>query len=184
MKRILIALTLILSLTMAGAQPKNAADALKAVTKAETAAADAKKAAKPATWIALAKAYVDAYEQPTKNILTGTPQSEVKLFLKDQQVQGTSEKKGAEATYTVESYADKDLYYNSDGILELYLVTKPAVEGDLLGKAIDALDNAVKVDAKGAAYWLSPATGADGVPSTGTGAGIGAANSWAPSTPE
>ena len=149
MKRILIALTLILSLTMAGAQPKNAADALKAVTKAETAAADAKKAAKPATWIALAKAYVDAYEQPTKNILTGTPQSEVKLFLKDQQVQGTSEKKGAEATYTVESYADKDLYYNSDGILELYLVTKPAVEGDLLGKAIDALDNAVKVDAKG-----------------------------------
>ena len=149
MKRILIALSLILSLTMAGAQPKNAADALKAVTKAETAAADAKKAAKPATWISLAKAYVDAYEQPSKNILTGTPQSEVKLFLKDQQVLGTTEKKGAEGSYTVESYADKDLYYNSDGILELYLVTKPAVEGDLLGKAIEALDKAAEVDPKG-----------------------------------
>lgn len=149
MKRILIALSLILSLTMVSAQPKNAADAQKAVTKAATAAADAKKAAKPATWISLAKAYIDAYDQPSKNILTGTPQTEVKLFLKDQQVLGTSEKKGAEASYTVDSYADKDLYYNSDGVLEFYLVTKPAVEGDLLGKAVEALEKAKSVDAKG-----------------------------------
>ena len=149
MKKILIALSLILSLTMVSAQPKNAADALKAVTKAETAAADAKKAAKPATWVSLAKAYIEAYDQPGKNILTGTPQTEVKLFLKDQPVLGTSEKKGAEGVYTVDSYADKDLYYNPDGILEFYLVTKPAVEGDLLGKAIDALGKAKEVDPKG-----------------------------------
>ena len=140
MKRIFIALSLILSLTMVSAQPKNAADALKAVTKAEAAAADAKKAAKPATWTALAKAYIDAYDQPSKNILTGTPQTEVKLFLKDQQVLGTSQKQGAEGMYTVDSYADKDLYYNADGILEFFLVTKPAVEGDLLGKAVAALE--------------------------------------------
>lgn len=149
MKRIFIALSLILSLTMVSAQPKNAADALKAVTKAETAAADAKKAAKPATWISLAKAYIEAYDQPSKNILTGTPQSEVKLFLKDQQVLGTSQKQGAEGVYTVDSYADKDLYYNTDGILEFFLVTKPAVEGDLLGKAIEALAKAKEVDPKG-----------------------------------
>ena len=149
MKRIFIALSLILSLTMVSAQPKNAADALKAVTKAETAAADAKKAAKPATWISLAKAYIEAYDQPSKNILTGTPQSEVKLFLKDQQVLGTSQKQGAEGAYTVDSYADKDLYYNTDGILEFFLVTKPAVEGDLLGKAIEALAKAKEVDPKG-----------------------------------
>ena len=149
MKRIFIALSLILSLTMVSAQPKNAADALKAVTKAETAAADAKKAAKPATWISLAKAYIEAYDQPSKNILTGTPQSEVKLFLKDQQVLGTSQKQGAEGVYTVDSYADKDLYYNTDGILEFFLVTKPAVEGDLLGKAVEALAKAKEVDPKG-----------------------------------
>jgi tetratricopeptide (TPR) repeat protein len=149
MKRIFIALSLILSLTMVSAQPKNAADALKAVTKAETAAADAKKAAKPATWISLAKAYIEAYDQPSRNILTGTPQSEVKLFLKDQQVQGTSQKQGAEGVYTVDSYADKDLYYNTDGILEFFLVTKPAVEGDLLGKAIEALAKAKELDPKG-----------------------------------
>ena len=149
MKKIFIALSLVLSLTMLNAQPKNAADALKAVTKAETAAADAKKAAKPATWTALAKAYTDAYEQPARNILTGTPQQEVKLFLKDQKVLGTTQKEGAEAVYSVDSYADKDLYYNTGGILEFYLVTKPAVEGDLLGKAINALEKANAVDPKG-----------------------------------
>ena len=148
MKKILIALSLILSLTMVSAQPKNAEAAQKAVSKAETAAADAKKAAKPATWIALAKAYTDAYELPSKNILTGTPQQEVKLFLKEQQILGTSERKGAEANYSVDSYADKDLYYNDGGILEFFLVTKPAVEGDLLGKAVEALEKAKAVDPK------------------------------------
>lgn len=149
MKKILIALSLILSLTMVSAQPRNAEAAQKAVTKAAAAAADAKKAEKPATWIALAKAYTEAYDLPSKNILTGTPQQEVKLFLKEQQILGTSEKKGAEAVYSVDSYADKDLYYNADGILEFFLVTKPAVEGDLLGKAIEALEKAKAIDPKG-----------------------------------
>lgn len=148
MKKILIALSLILSLTMASAQPKNAADAVKAINKAEAAAADAKKAAKPATWISLAKAYTEAYDQPSRNILTGTPRQEVKLFLKEQQILGTSEKQGAEATYTLDSYADKDLYYNADGILEFFLVTKPAMEGDLLGKAVEALEKAHAADPK------------------------------------
>ena len=149
MKKIFIALSFILSLTMVSAQPKNAADALKAVTKAETAAADAKKAAKPATWISLAKAYIEAYDQPSKNILTGSPQQEIKLFLKDQKVLSTSEAKGPEGNYSVDHYADKDLYYNEAGILDFFLVTKPAVEGDLLGKAVEALEKAQSVDPKG-----------------------------------
>ena len=149
MKKIFIALSLILSLTMVSAQPKNAVEAQKAVEKAEAAAADAKKAEKPASWTALAKAYIDAYDQPARNILTGTPQTEVKLFLKGQPVIATSQKQGAEGLYTVDSYADKDLYYNENGILEFFLVTKPAVEGDLLGKAVAALEKAKAVDPKG-----------------------------------
>ena len=148
MKKILIALSFILSLTMVSAQPKNAADAQKAVNKAEAAAADAKKAEKPATWIALAKAYVEAYDQPSKNILTGTPQQEVKIFLKEQQILGTTQKTGPEGTYSVDSYADKDLYYNEAGILDFFIVTKPAVEGDVLGKAVEALEKAKAVDPK------------------------------------
>ena len=149
MKKILIALSLILSLTMVSAQPKNAVEAQKAVDKAAAAAADEKKAAKPATWVALAKAYVEAYDQPSKNILTGTPQSEVKLFLKDQQVLSTSQEKGAEGVYVVDHYADKDLYYNEAGILEFFLVTKPAVAGNLMAKAVEALEKAKAVDPKG-----------------------------------
>ena len=149
MKRILIALSLILSLTMVSAQPKTAADAQKALTKAQTAANDVKKAAKPATWIALAKAYVDAYDQPARNILTGSSQTDVKLFLKDQRVESTTQKKGAEGIYNVDVYADKELYYNENGVLEFYLVTKPAAEGNLLDEAVAALEKAKEIDVKG-----------------------------------
>lgn len=149
MKRILFALSLILSLTMVSAQPKNAADAIKAVDKAKAAAADEKKAAKPDTWVKLAKAYIDAYELPTRNILVGTPQTEVKLFLKDQRVLGTEQKEGAEAVYNVDIYADKELYYNEAGILDFYLVTKPVLEGDVLNEAVKALEKAKELDPKG-----------------------------------
>ncbi|MDD2594977.1 MAG: hypothetical protein PHD11_04080 [Bacteroidales bacterium] len=150
MKKIVIALALILSVTMVSAQPKNPADAQKAVDKAVANSKDAKKALKPATWISLADAYINAYELPTKNLLINTPQMEVKLFLKGQQVISTETRKGTEGEYTVDIYQDKDLYYNSNGLLELWIVTKPAVEGDLLGLAKDALMKAAAVDAKGA----------------------------------
>ena len=149
MKRILLAVSLILSITAVSAQPKSAADAAKAIEKAKTASQDAKKAAKPATWINLAKAYLEAYEQPTKNLLVNTPQMEVKLFLKDQKVLGSEEFKGPESVYTVDHYADKDLYYNQNGILEMWKVTKPAVEGDLLGEALNCISKAASVDPKG-----------------------------------
>lgn len=149
MKRILIVLALVLSVTLAGAQPKNAADAKKAVDKALANSQNVKKAAKPATWISLAEAYINAYEVPTRNLLINTPQMDVKLFLKDQKVLNTEVRKGAEGDYTVDIYADKDLYYNADGILEFWLITKPALEGDLLQNAMDALFKASEVDAKG-----------------------------------
>ncbi|MBQ0024470.1 MAG: tetratricopeptide repeat protein [Bacteroidales bacterium] len=149
MKRTLIALSLILSATMMSAQPKSVADAQKLVSKAEAASQDAKKAAKFATWISLADAYLGAYDQPTRNLIPNTPQMEVKLFLKDQKILETKENfKGAEGVYTVDVYADKELYYNNNGILEMWIVTKPAVEGDLLGKAQAALEKAFELDVK------------------------------------
>ena len=147
MKKILLALALVLSVTMANAQPKTPADAKKAVDKALAATQDAKKAAKPATWISLANAYIGAYDQPTRNLLIGTPQMEVKLFIKDQQILGSEENvKGAESTYSVDHYADKDLYYNNNGILEFWVVTKPALECDALAEAQKALVKAKELD--------------------------------------
>ncbi|MBR6933259.1 MAG: hypothetical protein IKH49_08155 [Bacteroidales bacterium] len=51
MKRILFALALIASVSIAHAQVKPAADIQKAIAKAEAAAQNAKKAANPDTWI-------------------------------------------------------------------------------------------------------------------------------------
>lgn len=149
MKKILIALSLILSVTMISAQPKNAEDAKKAVDKAVAASQDAKKSQKADTWIKLAKAYVEAYDQPSRNVLTGTPRTEVKLLIKDQQILGTEDKKGAEETYSVDIYANKELYYGANGLLEFFIVTKPAVEGDLLFEAEKALAKAFELDVKG-----------------------------------
>ena len=61
MKRIFIALAVILTVQMADAQVKSAEDAKKAVESAIVASENPKKAVKPATWIKLASAYENAY---------------------------------------------------------------------------------------------------------------------------
>ena len=60
MKRILIALAIVLSVQFADAQTKSPADAKKAVEAAEAAAQNAKKATKVATWTKLAETYLGA----------------------------------------------------------------------------------------------------------------------------
>lgn len=148
MKRILLAVAFVLSIGAVSAQPKTPADAKKAVDKAVAASQDAKKSTKPATWVNLAKAYLDAYEQPALNLLAGSPQVEVKLVTKDQKVLETVAFEGTEGQFTVDKYADKDLYYNPAGVLEFWIVTKQAVEGNLLANAADALAKAKELGAK------------------------------------
>ena len=60
MKRILFALALIASVSIAHAQVKPAADIQKAIAKAEAVAQNAKKAANPDTWIKIGQAYQNA----------------------------------------------------------------------------------------------------------------------------
>lgn len=148
MKKTLFALALVLSVTVANAQPKTVADAQKLVDKAFAASQDAKKAAKVSTWLDLANAYIGAYNQPTLNLITGTQRPEVKVILGKQQILSTETVTNAGNTYTVDHYADKDLYYNEAGLLEFYLTTKPAVKGDLLGEAEKALLKAAALDTK------------------------------------
>ena len=64
MKRIFIALALILAVQVADAQVKTPDAAKKALASAKTAAEDAKKATKVATWLKLANSYMDAYKAP------------------------------------------------------------------------------------------------------------------------
>lgn len=148
MKKSILAIAIVLSVTVANAQPKTVADAQKLVDKAVAASQDAKKALKASTWIDLANAYIGAYNQPTLNLITGTQRQEIKVILGKQQILSTETVTNAGNTYTVDHYADKDLYYNEAGLLEFYLATKPAVKGDLLGQAEKALLKAAALDTK------------------------------------
>ena len=67
MKKILIALAVLLSVQVADAQVKSPADSKKAVEAAEAASQNPKKAVKVATWTKLAGAYVEAFNAPAGN---------------------------------------------------------------------------------------------------------------------
>lgn len=150
MKKIQVILLAIVLPMVAIAQPsKVLTDAQKVLDKAYAASQDAKKATKAATWQSLSDAYVKAFDAPIQNLLAGTAKSEVDIFLKGQTPISTSEKEGAEGTtYTVVSYADKDLYYR-DNTLDFWIVTKP-VDADALTKAMEALEKAYSLDPKAA----------------------------------
>ncbi|MFB0973027.1 MAG: hypothetical protein QMB59_00465 [Bacteroidales bacterium] len=154
MKKILLAVALLLSATMMNAQPKNAqaaaeevSKAVAAVQKAEQKASEKGKPVGPDVYIKEAKAYIDAYDYPTKNVVSGTTRQELQLFLKDQQILGTEQKKGGDGVnYTVDHYSDKDLWYNEQNVLSSYVITKPALEGDILGAATAAVNKAAAED--------------------------------------
>lgn len=150
MKKIFVAVALLFSVFALNAQPKNVEAALKAVEKAKVAAENPKKATKPATWIKLAETYLDAYNYPTQSVILGSPRMEVKMFLKGQQILETVEKTGAEnQQYSVDILDDKELWYNTNGILELIKVTKPVMaDVDMLALAQEALTKAAEVDPK------------------------------------
>ena len=111
MKRILIALAVLLAAQVADAQVKTPEAAKKAVESAKAAAENPKKAAKVATWTKLAKAYMDAYDAPTGNLLLNTPRIQLEqmmglkkaLSVEEVVVEGTPFKK--------ETHADKVLYF-------------------------------------------------------------------------
>lgn len=150
MKKTFLALSLLLSATFAFAEVtyKTVADAEKGLAKAKSATEDAKKALKPATWISYADALVGAYNQPLHNVLVGTPANEMKMILREQKILSTTNEKAAGSDYVVDHYADKDLFYNAAGVLEFYVITKPAVEGNLLTDAQNALLKASELDVK------------------------------------
>ncbi len=147
MKKILLSLALILSVTMLSAQSKAVVDAQKAIDKALAATQDAKKAEKPATWISLADAYIKAYDIPASNLLTGVGKSDVATLLKGQKPTGNESIVSADRDQlTVDVYSDKKLYYRENQ-LEAWIVTAPVAE-NLLAKAQDALLKAAELGAK------------------------------------
>ena len=147
MKRILIALALVLSLQAANAQVKSPAAIKKAVEAAEAAAQDAKKNAKPATWLKLAEAYMNAYTNPAGIGWVGASKQELQMLMAGQQPLSVEQVEVAGVAFTKEVYATCNYYFNGAGVLEIIEVTAPLYE-DPLENARVAYYEANQVDPK------------------------------------
>ena len=147
MKRILIALAVLLSVQVAGAQTKSPEAAKKAVESAEAASKDAKKAAKVATWTKLASAYMDAYNAPAGNVWLGASKQELQLLMGNDKPISTENVELGGDQLVKEIYSNKEFYFSPAGQLVLINVTKPVVENALAG-ALDAYKKAYEVDVK------------------------------------
>lgn len=147
MKRILIALAVLLSVQVADAQVKTPDAAKKAVESAEVASQNEKKATKVATWIKLAEAYMDAYTAPAGAAWIGATQQELALIMGNDKPTGVEEVVLNGEPYKKEIYPTKEYYYNRNGQLAIINVTQPVYE-DALAKAAEAYSKAYEVDLK------------------------------------
>ena len=143
-----MALAVLLTIQIADAQVKTPADAKKAVETAAAATENPKKAAKPATWIKLASAYMDAYTAPMGNGWVGANKQELTFIMANEKPSSTETVTLAGEQYSKETYATMNYYFNANNQLALIEVTKP-VYADALDKALDAYIKAAEVDAKG-----------------------------------
>ena len=145
MKKLLFAVVSLLMVVQLGAQSKAVTDALKGLDKAKADTENPKKNAVPATWVKLANAYVACFDAPAQGLLQGSPQMQVKLLIKDQQVLSSAQEEIGGKLYTVDKYDDKNLYYDENGVLVAWTVTKPAIENGL-DLAFDAIKKAAELD--------------------------------------
>lgn len=148
MKKIILALAVLLAVQVADAQTKSPADAKKAVESAEAASQDAKKATKVATWLKLAEAYVNAYNAPAGAAWVGASKQELQLILGNEKPVSVEEVVLGGESLLKESYATRDYYFTPAGQLVMIVVTQPVYE-DALGRALEAYKKAYEVDLKG-----------------------------------
>ena len=135
MKKILIALAVILSVQVAGAQVKSAADSKKAVEAAEAAAQNPKKATKPATWLKVGDTYIDAYTSPYGNAWVGAGKQELTLIMGAEKPSSTETVELMGETFTKEVYPEKNFYFNAAGVLSTTFIS--IIEHYKLDKDID-----------------------------------------------
>ena len=147
MKRILMALAVLLAVQVADAQVKTPEAVKKAVSAAETASQDAKKATKVATWLKLATAYMDAYAAPAGAAWLGATKTELQLIMANEKPRSVESVNLGGESLTKEVYADKEFYFNANGQLVMINVTRPII-ADALEGARAAYEKANEVDLK------------------------------------
>lgn len=149
MKRIFIAIAALVAVVqIADAQVKSAADAKKAVESAQAATANPKKAAKPATWIKLGGAYMDAYNSPFGNGWVGATKQDLTFIMGNVKPTSTETVTLAGETFSKEVYSTMNYYFDANGALRFIEVTKPVYE-DALDQALAAYEKAKEIDIAG-----------------------------------
>lgn len=134
------------SLQVAFAQ-KPAAEMQKNVDKALQATKDAKKGAKPATWVKLAEAYMAAYNNPVTNITMGIDKATFQMMNKEKPLSVSNVTIEGQPFEKME-FSNVDVYFNPAGMLAIINVTHPSIEGDALCEAAKAYTKAYELGEK------------------------------------
>ncbi|MCQ2166292.1 MAG: hypothetical protein MJY49_02530 [Bacteroidales bacterium] len=147
MKKLMLIVALAATVTSAYAQKSEEA-IKKAVANAQAACENPKKADKPATWLTLAKANMDAYTTAQGQGWLGGNKQEIAMVTGVKPIETVTETLG-DIEYTVDVYANAKYYYAPNGSLQMIDITKPIVENALSG-ALDAFRKAAELDVKNA----------------------------------
>ena len=147
MKRILIALAVLLAVQVADAQVKSPEAAKKAVLAAEEASQNPKKNTKVATWLKLATSYMDAYDAPVGNVLVNSPRVQLQMMMGNEKPVSVEEVVVDGMPFKKEVYSNKNLYFDGTDVLRIVEVTVPVFEDPLAG-ALAAYAKAYEVDVK------------------------------------
>jgi tetratricopeptide (TPR) repeat protein len=146
MKKLVLVLAMACSLQVAFAQ-KPAAEMQKNVDKALEATKDAKKGAKPATWMKLAEAYMAAYNNPVTNITMGIDKATFQMMNKEKPLSVSNVTIEGQPFEKME-FSNVDVYFNPAGLLAIIDVTHPSIEGDALCEAAKAYTKAYELGEK------------------------------------
>ena len=150
MKRLFIAISLLLSFQLAGAQTQSKAvtDAIAGVDKAKAALENPKKAVKPASWISLGEAYVKAFQAPSAGIIYAS-KPQVMMMLGNVPPVSSEMRVLSGVQYQADVYPEFTLYYDASGMLVIIEVTKPAYSDiDPLAEAVKAFVKAGELETR------------------------------------
>lgn len=145
MKKLFISLAVVLMcVAQLNAQSKEAQKALKDLAKAKELVA--KKGNKAESWLKLGDAYRNCYEAPINGLSINANELQTKILLKDQTILSSEQKEVGKAVMVVNTYADKELYFDQMGNLRAWKILKPTIEEDALQEALKAYTKASEMN--------------------------------------
>ncbi len=145
MKKLLVVLSLLIALPMAA---QDYSKLQSQVAKSDAEIQDAKKMTQPKVWMNRGELFLDIWTLPTKSIMAGMSHKDIKMLLAKEKITSSKTEDIEGTLYEVDVYPDKELYYDSQGVLSFWKVTSFAVEKPLF-KALEAYLKAAECDVKG-----------------------------------